>query len=527
MSKTKDRFISTQEIKKENEKLKLKKKKKNQQRIRDLMAFTPKQMQAKYESYGLEWHMRDFYIAYSAAIAVSVLFCYVFSFKAPYIIATFFMGLFFAPVILTSQKKSQYESNRFNDVNIYMQQFSHGMVKHARIRAAFLNALQTFPSGEMHDIIGEAVEILDNADSVREGELAAFSHMEKKYGNHQMSTLHDFAVKIEDRGGDYSYEISLLDRLRGRWEERVTEFQKDLSATTFFCVFEYALIIMICGFIQAKMPEQMNITHMTATQVAETVAILVMYLFFLSLQKKKCQNWIQMDEPMTEKEAEELQDYIENFNPGEKRRKNMKLAVLWAFGSIAFIFGTKNFAFAVFAALFEIAILNSHYIIYEMTKYTLRTEMRKTFPKWLFDICLLMQKENVANAITKSIPKAPPVLRRELEKLNEELMERPSSVELLVNFLKGYNIPGAKKTMSILAALQKGSVTNDRLQMENLVEENMKMLDKEDKIAADFKAATLARYYYYPMLPAAGLMAVYFFGIIMKVLMEIAAVLGV
>ena len=520
--------VLTEAEKRKEEKRKAKeKKRKKKPSIFEFVAFTPGQMKRKCEKYGVTWSSKNLVIPLGAVVLVSAIFSYIFDFDIPYVIATLLIGLFFTPVIMNTQNRFEYERRRFGNVNIYMQQFAQGMIKKARVIAAMEDTLIAFPDGEMKEDVEKAIDILATSEDVREGEKKAFAYIEKKYGNRQLSTLHDFALKIEDRGGSYVYELSLLDELRIKWKERVDNYQKELGMTTMFCVFEYVLMIIICGFIMSNMPEMMNISGKALTQVTEVLAIGIAYIFLFCLQRKKCQNWIEIDEPMEEEEANRALDYVENFNPKENGRLGFKLGMMWLIAASVLILLTRDVPIAVFCIFFEIFLLNMHNIICEMYKREIKNEIKKCYPKWLFDICLLIQKENVANSITKSINDAPPILRRELTSLSDKLMENPTSAELLINFLKNYNIPGVRETMSMLVSLDNGGITNNRLQMEKLVEENMSMIDKEDELAARTKTATLARYYYYPMFPCMMLLGVYFIEMLIEIFINIAGVLGV
>ena len=49
---------------------------------KELAAFTPSQMKAKYNAYGVKWRMRDFYITYFVAITAGILFSLIFDLKA-------------------------------------------------------------------------------------------------------------------------------------------------------------------------------------------------------------------------------------------------------------------------------------------------------------------------------------------------------------------------------------------------------------------------------------------------------------
>ena len=84
------------------------------------------------------------------------------------------------------------------------------------------------------------------------------------------------------------------------------------------------------------------------------------------------------------------------------------LVVLW------YLTDSTSSVLAVGIVLFVIT-LNMHKIIFKATVWNVKKELEKAFPKWLFDIMLLIQHNSIENAIFQSIEKAPPILHSELK----------------------------------------------------------------------------------------------------------------
>ena len=494
---------------------------------KELVAFTPKQMKAKYDAYGVTWKMRDFYLTYFVAVSAGFLFSWMFDLNLLYGAITVIICSLVAPFFIMSQKKFEYEAGRFADINIYMQQMSQAMIQKSRIITALQTVAEVFPPGEMKDTLEQAIYAMATSENVREGEIKGFAIIQKKYPNKPLKTLHDFSMRLEDRGGDYSNELTLLDKTRAQWRERIENYQKDLATTMFTCSIEYGIIMGVCAFIQNAMPENMSTSHLAVVQIAEVLAILVFALFVMSLQKKRCKHWLSADENMTEKEANEALDYLEKFDPQEKRRLSVRLGVLWGCAGIIIAILTKSILFFMMAVIVEIILLNMHYIVRWFIRRQVREALKSAFPVWLFDICLLIQKENVTVSITKSIPEAPHIMKRELERLVEALHAEPTNAELFFKFLSEYDIPGVKDAMCMMVSLNNGTGGDKKVQMEQLVKANTQMIDKEDRINAKMKEAALARYYYYPLLPCMGLMGCYFFTIIVKIMQDIMETISV
>lgn len=138
-------------------------------------------------------------------------------------------------------------------------------------------------------------------------------------------------------------------------------------------------------------------------------------------------------------------------------------------------------------------------------------------PRWLFDVCLLMQKYNITVSITESLRTAPAILRKEIQKLLEQLRRDPSDVKAYARFCEWYEIPGVTQTMRMFMAMQNGTTGDTKLLMEQLIGHNMNMLDEMDEKESNLLDAVNVRYHIYPMIPGAIVMAGYLFSMVMRI----------
>jgi hypothetical protein len=154
-----------------------------------------------------------------------------------------------------------------------------------------------------------------------------------------------------------------------------------------------------------------------------------------------------------------------------------------------------------------------------------KKEISFAVPRWLFDVCLLMQKYNITVSVTESLKTAPPILKEEIRKLLDQLKRNPSGVDAYLSFLEQYRIPNVKTTMRMLVAIQNGTAGDMHAQMEHLIAHNMNMIDEMDAKETELRDAWNVRYNIYPMIPGAIVMGGYLVSMIVQVFRAMSALI--
>ena len=125
--------------------------------------------------------------------------------------------------------------------------------------------------------------------------------------------------------------------------------------------------------------------------------------------------------------------------------------------------------------------LNQHKIGHKLMKKNITRQIKSAFPKWLMDIALLIQSENVQVAIQKSREHVPLILRGEVEELIGRLDMEPESSGPYHRFLEKLILPQINAAMGMLyAAVSIGNSGNAEDQIDELITKNLEMLDIAD-----------------------------------------------
>ena len=118
-----------------------------------------------------------------------------------------------------------------------------------------------------------------------------------------------------------------------------------------------------------------------------------------------------------------------------------------------------------------------HQIGRALQRKTLIKEIKYAFPKWLLDLVLILQSENVYMALQKSLEHVPGVLRKEVQNLVERLEMEPKSSVPYHMFLEEFHLPEIHSAMGVLYGLSIGNSANMDKQIGELVEKNLALLD--------------------------------------------------
>lgn len=155
-------------------------------------------------------------------------------------------------------------------------------------------------------------------------------------------------------------------------------------------------------------------------------------------------------------------------------------------------------------------------------KLTQQKEVELAFPKWLFDLMLLIQRQSVESAILHSIAAAPPILQPELSKMSQLLLEHPGEISVFTSFLSDYQLPQVDMNMRKLYALSIGAEQKEE-SINFMIESNMENLMKAEEKSYEWKGGISHLLQFLPLLSVSFGMLFYCFAIIVVSLSQISA----
>lgn len=390
-----------------------------------------------------------------------------------------------APGLYHSYKRSDYERKRFRDVNAYLAHMVQAFADSGKILTALRTAREVFPKGSLRQLLTRAICMIEQAEDVELAEEEAFALIREEYDCERVRTLHDFLRKAESRGGSCNREFRLLECTRQSWEKFAVKYRQTLCMARNMVAFEYALLILICIFMLRQFPEELEILTLPLVQGLNMLLVVCFFLVYGRLERKLGESMLTEREFMPEQRAQRYFGRVRRFR--EKK--------------------------TLFRYLSGMPALRS-----------LRAEVKRAFPGWLFDVLLLMQSENVAVSMLQSIEKAPPVLREELKRMKQVLEEDPASQEAYLSFLAELQIPQVENAMRYLYAVSTG-MRGETEAMELLMELNLNMQAEAERQKLKRKGDMFSAYYLLPTVPVMVCMMGYAAALIFVIFQKIMTII--
>lgn len=485
--------------------------------------YTPQKFMAELQLIDTELSKREFFILMFGIVASTFLLCFFFQLRICQYVLVLLFDLYVTPFFYLNDKRRKYERKKFNDVNSYMTQLGQSFSATKVIATSLNETKKTFSQGKMKRTIEKAEQILVDTNNAEK----AFNSIEEEYNCQRLSGVHEFILKANSIGGDCNDEIKLLEGARVAWWRAVALFKKTQTANTILTYVEFILLDLICAFICSRsLPDDLSVIHLSFVQWTNTLLIIVTLLIFKFLDRKRTSSYLEPPKTMNEEEAEKAFSYLNDFNQNKRnlRKSNYPIALfLFAcFTAIYLIFKTPSVI--IIAVLIIGMVLNLHNISKAVYEEQIKKELSLAFPNWIFEVILLLQKDNVPNSIASSYEKASPVFKHELKKLVDEIECNSHDIETYVSFLNKYNLDGVEDSMRALFSINEGTGNSETIKI--LAENNMKMLSATEEDRMSNKGAFSSAYFYLPIFPCVIVILIYGGGLIVTIFKMIMQLLS-
>lgn len=406
------------------------------------------------------------------------------------------------PKLLKHQQQVQFETNRFHDINAYMSQMAQSFIYTKDVIQSLEETASCFSSGRMHDTLDEAFEILEAGKwNIKRAEMEALAHIESRYDCEKLRNLHIFFLNAEEIGGECQKEFKILESIRTAWQSVVESIRIKRVMERNIGVIIYALFLLVCVIMLHIMRNSaLDIVKLPGTQVISTALVLGLALYFLFMDKRLTKSLLMQSVEMSEEQAEAYFTYLENYDAKREQRKYRSFVVLAIVASLLFLYIKPTWITLAISVCLIFAGLHVHTFIHISAVHAIRSEITKAFPKWLFDVMLLLQRESVEGAIEKSIETAPSVLKRDLARITAMLSMKPHDPEAYMSFFREFGNPQMNEIMHKLYSLAVGA-NRDSEVMDVVIEKNIKQLEKAERDSMLFKDS-MKSYTWIPFLCA-------------------------
>lgn len=415
------------------------------------------------------------------------------------------MALVCLPGILKNDVKNRQAKQNFIDANIYMEQGLYSFQKMPKIMQMLNDVEHLFPEGNMKQTLEEALHYMHNSYTDEELSKNALGMIEEKYKNSRIESMHRFMIKTEELGGEYRNSIRILLSDRSSWESQVTEYQKECRAWKRNIGIAIVLTGIMCAvtpMLCTKMMQQISITNSRVYQWSSVSLLLIFLLVYMKSDKRLAGNWMEEKRQYSEEEIRKKYQKVVSYDAKKGQMKSM----LWAFlpGALSFLAGWSGHRiFMILLLGGTVILLNQHKFDHFLAVKAVKREIEKAFPRWMMELSLLLQTNNVKVSIARSEETAPEVLRPALRQLLESLAEKPESNEPYAEFLREFHLPKIQSAMGMLYSIDAGNGGMAADQIEEILKRNMELTHKAEQLENQDKVGAMYGMFLMPALMGA------------------------
>ncbi|MCR4999636.1 MAG: hypothetical protein K6A05_07350 [Lachnospiraceae bacterium] len=350
------------------------------------------------------------------------------------------VGLFMMPLFLRNAYRNTYEQRRFSDANIYVEQFLYSFQKTGKILESLQDTMQLFESGSMKNTLTAAIDHILNTynetDIVRHG----LEIIEGEYHYDVLLSMHQFVLESERVGGEYQSSIQLLLDQRRMWAERLYSIQQQKHRKRREIILSILTSLFLCSAIYYMAGRvHLDVAHHPLAQWM-TAFIMVLDLLIYYRADAKLTSGYEEVNPKLEKKLLAQYERMKSYgNMGWSDRLGKRIAIR-----------------------------------------KLTPEMEKAFLRWLMQLSLLLQTENVEVAIFRSYDRAPALIQPALLELCGALKKEPGNLAAYQEFLKEFTLPEVRSAMKMLYSLSTGSGGDAIHQIADMIQRNQKLKNEQD-----------------------------------------------
>lgn len=433
-------------------------------------------------------------------LLLAIIYGVLFELQLPFFVCVLCICLICVPKLVLNQQKYQYETNRFQDVNFYMSQMSQSFLYTTDVIASLQETASCFLDGRMRETLTHVLMLVEEGGAdIKNTEREALLFIESKYNCERLRNLHAFFLNTEELGGDCHKEFRILESMRIAWQKVVESMRIKRYWDRNIGAIIYGFFLFICIIMLHIMRDSgVDIMGLWVTQIIDALLLIGFVLFYLFMDSRLTKSLLEKSPEMTEQKANEYYIYLEHYNPKLERKKYREFVILSVAISVLFLHIKPTWVTLAFCLVLLFMSFHVHELIHRNAWNVMRREVEKAFPKWLFDVMLLLQRESVEGAIEKSMETAPPVLRREISRIVDMFYEKPHNPEAYVSFLGSLGNQDTKEMMRRLYSLAIGT-NRDSEVLDVVVEKNIQRLEIAERNSMIFQD-TMKSFLWIPFL---------------------------
>lgn len=407
------------------------------------------------------------------------------------------------PYVVVMTFVSRYQERRFTNIVGYMEQMIYAFHKTEKIRSSLID-VDEVSTGDIKRCTKEMLRIIDYDDSTSKIYEKAFAVIQNRYNCSRLRVLHDYLIRVETNGGEYSQPLQiLLEDLRA-WVERVNSYQSERANVRSKSAISIVFALISCGIMVNLIPRTFSdqIVENNVYQVGTLVVIVLNILTYMFSCSQLAMSYL--DKEVDSKNSYSVKraaKFLSDWTKKDHVKTSIIKGLIMVPLVVAALYLDQHTIAAFVSCVILLVVTHDHTYKIRCQKKCTR-EIKKSFPIWLRSVVLLMQTDNVHVAIRNSYANCPWILKFELEKFMEELVDDPITIRPYKNFLGAYDVPDLKLAVHCLYSIAVFGAQDKMSQLNYLIAQNAKLEIVEEKIRNEDSVATFSMVILIPMLLA-------------------------
>ena len=436
----------------------------------------PKLLWDELRKYGYVFSWKKSILTYAIGVLAAVALGIFFRLQGGYLVALCVWVVLLLPLFLRNAYGHRYAQQQFMEANTYLEQFLYSFQKSGKILTTLEDVRKLFAGGEMREVLDDAIYHINHTYGENDVMEKALQGIEEAYPVSQIATMHRFALQVERNGGECTEAILLMLDARRMWADRVYELLKEKVRKRFQIFVSVCFSLLLCTLLVLVANRiNVDISQYFATKVSTLLVLMLDFYIFYRADSKLSGGYL--EEELNQRE------YLRQY---EKVKKCVTT-------------GKKQIGFGI-------------------AKRNVTRGIQMVFPRWLMEVSLLLQSENVQVAIMKSYDDAPLLLQPELKLLIEQLRLHPTEMEPYLSFLQDYPLPEIQSAMKMLYSISEGTGGNASSQIADIIRRNQVLMNKAERMKNEDALAGMYALFLAPQLTGAfkllADMLVIFYGVI-------------
>lgn len=403
------------------------------------------------------------------------------------------------PVHVTKYLEKKKQHMRLQDVSQYMDAMLYAFQKEGKIPNALEDVYHSLGDGNMRKLVEAAknyVELtFDEVDVMAKG----LDMIYESYPSRRIKNMHAFMLHVEYTGGEVATPVELLLQEKEMWELRMKQILAERAKMFRDVVLSIATSVGICAVVLYLPGLEMDLSQNLVSQILAVFLLCSDEVIFLRAQSYLAVDWVEMEQNMQDEYYAKKISEWKNWDESKESKLSFLLGGI-VFVASAFAFAWKLFWLGCLGIALGILCINQHKLGHALAGRTVKREVVRAFPVWLMDLVLLLQSENVQNALVRSLEGAPGVLKAEIDDLVNKMEMDPENARPYHEFLEDFDVPEIHSAMNLLYAMSMGQGGSVEKQIGNLIRRNQEMQNMAERQQDENRTSGLYLLFLAPVL---------------------------